>query len=392
MNKETLAFINDNKHKNVNDIALLLSKKENLDANFIINQINGWQKAKNKLPTFYNTPEIIFPSVKSMEQCSSEKTALLKNKMVSGNSLVDLTGGFGIDTYFFSKHFKTVHYVEPNKELLQIAQHNFNLLGANIKLHHLTSEAFLNLNKNKFDVVYIDPDRRDENKRVFNLNDCSPNVIELIPLIFKIADKLLIKASPFLDIKQSLEELKTVSKCYVVAVKNDCKELLYLVEKDVTKPTEIISYNLDKNEDVFKLTYEEEQETTSYFSQPKKYLYEPNAAIMKAGAFKAIGNRFKLDKLAQHTHLYTSEVLISDFPGRIFEVSHVTDYQKKAIQQLGIKKANISSRNFPEAVAMIKKKLKLKDGGDCYLFAATNLDNKPILIVTKKMNRPTCWE
>ncbi|MDT8412970.1 MAG: class I SAM-dependent methyltransferase [Vicingaceae bacterium] len=384
MNKETIAFIKDNKHKKVNDIALLLSKKENLDANFIINQINGWQKAKNKLPTFYNTPEIIFPSVKSMEQCSSEKTGLLKTKMVSGNSLVDLTGGFGIDTYFFSKHFKTVHYVEPNKELLQVAQHNFNLLGAKIKLHNLTSEAFLNSNKTHFDVAYIDPDRRDESKRIFNLSDCSPNVIKLIPLIFKSADKLLIKASPFLDIKQSLEELKNVSKCYVVAVKNDCKEVLYLVEKEKNKPTEIISYNLDKNEEVFKFIYEEEQHESSNFSHPKKYLYEPNAAIMKAGAFKIIGKRFSLYKLAQHTHLYTSNELINDFPGRIFEVSHVTDYQKKAIQQLGIKKANISTRNFPDTVAVIKKKLNLKDGGDCYLFAATNLDNKPILIITKK--------
>lgn len=187
MNKETIAFINDNKHKNVNDIALLLSKKENLDANFIITQINGWQKAKNKLPTFYNTPKIIFPSVKSMEQCSSEKTALLKTKMVSGNSLVDLTGGFGIDTYFFSKYFKTVHYVEPIKELLQVAQHNFNLLGANIKLHNLTSEAFLKSNKIHFDVAYIDPDRRDESKRIFNLSDCFPNVIELLPKILSAA-------------------------------------------------------------------------------------------------------------------------------------------------------------------------------------------------------------
>jgi len=386
MNKETIAFIKDNKHKNVNDIALLLSKKEKLDTNFIINQINGWQKAKNKLPTFYNTPEIIFPSVKSMEQCSSEKTALLKTKMVSGNSLIDLTGGFGVDTYFFSTYFKSVDYIESNKELLEAVQHNFNLLNAKIKFHNITSEAFLKSNKTHFDVAYIDPDRRDESKRIFNLSDCFPNVIELLPTILSAADKLLIKTSPFLDIKQTLEALKTVSKCFIVAVKNDCKEVLYLVEKEKSRPTEIITYNLDKNEDVFKFTYEEEQQTTSHFSQPKKYLYEPNAAIMKAGAFKTIGNHFKLDKLAQHTHLYTSEDLITDFPGRIFEVIHVTDYQKKAIQQLGIKKANISTRNFPDTVAVIKKKLNLKDGGNCYLFASTNLDNKPILIITKKIN------
>ena len=386
MNKETIAFIKDNKHKNVNDIALLLSKKENLDANFIINQINGWQKAKNKLPTFYNTPEIIFPSVKSMEQCSSEKTALLKNKMISGNSLIDLTGGFGVDTYFFSNSFKSIDYVEPNKELLQVVQHNFNLLNTKIKFHNTTSEAFLKSNKTHFDVAYIDPDRRDESKRIFNLSDCFPNVIELLPTILSAADKLLIKTSPFLDIKQTLEALKTVSKCFIVAVKNDCKEVLYLVEKEKNKPTEIITYNLDKNEDVFKFTYEEEQDTTSHFSQPKKYLYEPNTAIMKAGAFKIVGTRFGLDKLAQHTHLYTSDKLINDFPGRIFEINNVADYQKKKMKKLGITNVNISARNFPDAVAVIKKKLNLKDGGNCYLFAATNLDNKPILILTKKMN------
>lgn len=386
MNKETSAFINDNKHKNVNDIALLLSKKESLDANFIINQINGWQKAKNKLPTFYNTPEIIFPTVKSMEQCSSEKTALLKTKMVSGNSLIDLTGGFGVDTYFFSKQFKTIYYIEPNEELLQIVQHNFNLLRATIKLHNTTSEAFLNSNKTHFDVAYIDPDRRDESKRIFNLSDCFPNVIELLPTILSTADKLLIKTSPFLDIKQTLEALKTVSKCFVIAVKNDCKEVLYLVEKEKNKPTEMISYNLDKNEEVFEFTYEEEQQATSNFSHPKKYLYEPNAAIMKAGAFKIVGNHFKLDKLAQHTHLYTSDELMNHFPGRVFEINNVIDYQKKAIKQLGITKANVSTRNFPDSVAVIKKKLNLKDGGDCYLFASTNLDNKPIVILTKKIN------
>lgn len=385
MNKEIIAFINENKHKNVNDIALLLSKKENLDANYIINQINGLQKAKNKLPTFYNTPDIIFPSVKSMEQCSSEKTALLKNKMISGNNLIDLTGGFGIDSYFFAKHFNSVLYIEENELLLKIAQHNFKLLGVDIDLHNTTSKSFLLSNKIHFDVAYIDPDRRDENKRVFNLADCSPNVIDLMPLILKNADKLLIKTSPFLDIKQTLGELKTVSKCFVIAVKNDCKEVLYLLEKNKTKPTEIITYNLDQTEEVFQFTFEEEQVVSSTFANPKKYLYEPNAAIMKAGAFKTISKHFNIDKLAQHTHLYTSNELIKDFPGRVFNIKHITDYNKKSLQQFAIKKANISTRNFIDSVATIKKKLNLKDGGDIYLFATSSIENKATLLVTEKI-------
>lgn len=385
MNKETIAFINDNKHKNVNDIALLLNKKNNLDANYIINQINGLQKAKNKLPTFYNTPEIIYPSKKSMEQCSSEKTALLKNKMISGNSLVDLTGGFGIDSFFFTKNFNSVFYIEENEALLQVVQHNFNLLNAKIKFHNTTSEAFLKSNKTHFDVAYIDPDRRDENKRIFNLSDCFPNVIELLPTILSAADKLLIKTSPFLDIKQTLEALKTVSKCFVVAVKNDCKEVLYLVDKNKTKPTEIITYNLDQTEEFFQFTYEKEQAVASTFSHPKKYLYEPNAAIMKAGAFKTIGKYFSIDKLAQHTHLYTSDELVKDFPGRVFNIKHITDYNKKNLQQFGIKKANISTRNFIDSVATVKKKLNLKDGGDIYLFATSSIENKAILLITEKI-------
>jgi hypothetical protein len=385
MNKETIAFIKDNKHKNVNDIALLLSKKENLDANFIINQINGWQKAKNKLPTFYNTPEIIFPSVKSMEQCSSEKTALLKNKLINGTSLVDLTGGFGIDSYFFAKHFKSVSYIEPNEGLFKVAQQNFKVLSVDINLHNTTSETFLKSNKTHFDVAYIDPDRRDESKRVFNLADCSPNVNEILPLIFKNADKLLIKTSPFLDIKQTLDELKTVSKCFVIAIKNDCKEVLYLVEKNKTKPTEIITYNLDQTEEVFQFTYEQEQAASSTFSHPKKYLYEPNAAIMKAGAFKTISKHFSIDKLAQHTHLYTSNELNKDFPGRIFNVKHITDYNRKSLHQFDIKNANISTRNFIDSVATIKKKLSLNDGGDIYLFATSSIENKTILLITEKI-------
>lgn len=229
----------------------------------------------------------------------------------------------------FSTYFKSVDYVESNKELLEAVQHNFKLLNAKIKFHNTTSEAFLKSNKTHFDIAYIDPDRRDESKRIFNLSDCFPNVIELLPTILSAADKLLIKTSPFLDIKQTLEALKTVSKCFIVAVKNDCKEVLYLVEKEKSKPTEIITYNLDKNENVFKFTYEEEQQVNSSFSQPKKYLYEPNAAIMKAGAFKTIGNHFSLDKLAQHTHLYTSDELINDFPGRTFEINNIADYRKK---------------------------------------------------------------
>jgi 16S rRNA G966 N2-methylase RsmD len=378
-------FIKNNQHKSLSEIALLLSKHPELDKNYILNQINGLQKAKLKLPTFYENENIIYPVGLSMEQCSSEQTAIFKSTLIKGKTAIDLTGGFGVDAYFFSKQFSEVSYVEQNAELFEIVKKNFQVLNAPIQCYQTSCENFLQKNIKKFDLAYIDPSRRDETKRVFKLTECTPNVIELLPQLLKTAKQILIKTSPLLDIKQTLKDLDKVSKVWVVSVNNDCKEVLYLLEESTKKNPPIVAINLVKTfEEKFEFNYDDVIKLAVDFSQPLSYLYEPNASILKAGGFKSIAKQFNLKKLAANTHLYTSEKLIVDFPGRSFKINHTLEYNEKTFKALGIKKANITTRNFTDSIEQIKKKLKLSDGGNDYVFATRDLNDKPILIVCSK--------
>jgi len=384
-------FIQKHQTKKLPEIALLLSKHPELDKEFILNQINGIQKAKNKLLEFANTEGIIFPSKLSFEQCSSEQTANYKNIIIrhsgldSESSIKDLTGGFGIDSYYFSKQAKQVTYIEPNKDLFKIVEQNFKTLKANnIQTINLTCEEFLKDNPPKFDLAYIDPSRRNENQKVFMLADCAPNIVELQDDIFNIAPKILVKTSPILDIKQSIKELKTVTEVWVISVNNECKEVLYLLEDKLTANPTINTINLEKNSQEFSFDFETEENTNTDYSEPLNYLYEPNTSILKAGAFKSITQTFEVKKIAPNTHLYTSQNLIEDFPGRVFKIENTIPYQPKAFKKLGIKKANASCRNFKESVEQVKKKLNLKDGGETYLFAITDNTKKPILILCFK--------
>lgn len=377
-------FIELNKNNSLPEIALQLSKTA-LDKDFVLSQINGFQKAKNKLPEFYNTQSIIYPPKLSIEQCSSEKTGIYKSNLIKGDSLIDLTGGFGIDSFYFSKQFKQVTYVEQNKELFNVVRGNFkNLKANNIELLNCSAEDFLETTSKKVDVVYIDPSRRNKNQRVFKLNECVPNIIELASEIFNISDKILVKTSPLLDIKQSLIDLKYVSTVWVISVDNDCKEVLYLLEMDAKPEAQIHTINLSKQDQHFSFGYEQEQSSRSPYYDPQYYLYEPNVSILKAGAFNSISEKYNLNKLAPNTHLYTSETLIENFPGRNFKVEQVLPYSPKYFKKLGITKANVSCRNFKDKPEEVKKKLKIKDGGETYLFATTDSQGKPILIFCVK--------
>lgn len=379
------AFIEEHKHQSVAELALLLSKKPALDAAFILAQINGIQKAKNKLPEFYINPKIVYPTKLSMEQCSSERTGIYKSKLVERNSLIDLTGGFGIDSFYFAKQFKQVTYVEQKKELFDVVKNNFeNLKANNIELVNSSAEDFLENTDKKVDVVYVDPSRRNENQRVFKLDECTPNIIELAPTIFKITDKILVKTAPLLDIKQSLKDLRQVTKVWVISVDNDCKEVLYLLDSRAMSEPQINTINLTKQEQNFSFNFEQEQNAKVSYSEPQNYLYEPNASILKAGAFNSIADRFDINKLATNTHLYTSESLIENFPGRTLKIEQVLPYSPREFKKLGIIKANVSCRNFKDNPEQVKKKLKIKDGGEIYLFASTNCNDKAILIVCRK--------
>ncbi|MCB9360938.1 MAG: RsmD family RNA methyltransferase [Flavobacteriales bacterium] len=399
---DSQSFIQQHKTKSLPEIALLLSKHPELDKEFIINQINGLQKAQKKLPEFYANNNIIYPATISIEQCSSEQTAIFKatticnaeqRRSIKPESIIDLTGGFGVDSYYFSKQFKEVTYLEPNLELFETVTTNFKNLNANnINCLNTTTEQFLITNTQKFDIAYIDPSRRNENQKVFMLADCIPNIVDLKEAILQIADSILVKTSPILDIKQSILELEAISHIWVVSIDNECKEVLYLVGKENNTTPEINTINIiplhgkimSGLKQEFSFNYSKEEITIVEFSEPLSYIYEPNTSILKAGAFKSITKGYDVKKIAQNSHLYTSDKLIIGFPGRSFKVNTVLPYQPKAFKKLGIKKANITCRNFIDSVAQIKKKLNLTDGGNEYIFATTNCNEKPILIVTNK--------
>ena len=345
-------------------------------------QIEAKKKCKNKLPTWFNTLEIYYPNKLNIEQTSSEQTAKYKSNLVAGKLLLDSTGGLGVDSYFLAQKIDVIHHCELDKKLSKIASHNAQKLAVkNINFHATDGLLFLNNSSEKFDWVFSDPSRRNTIKeKVFLLEDCSPNIPKKLELIFNKTQNLLLKTSPIYDIKQGLRELKYVKEIHIVAIQNEVKELLWILEKEYSDTPAIKTINLTKNQtQIFDFKIYQEKEQSASLSSPLKYLYEPNAAILKAGAFKSVGNHFSLYKLHEHSHLYTSEKLI-DFPGRCFKIESCILYNKKAVKNLKLKKANVSIRNFSESVASIRKKHNIKDGGQDYLFFSTDLNEQKFVI------------
>ncbi len=386
LSEEIQSFIHNNIEVDVNQLALQKNKFPNTDYTTILNQISAKQKAKTKLPTWFNTTNIIYPSKISVEQTSSEKTAEYKAKLVSGESLMDLSGGFGVDDFYFAKKVNHVSHCEINNELSEIVKHNFaQLKASNIQCFSGDSYEVLKSRTEKLDWIYIDPSRRNEAKgKVFMLKDCLPNVPENLDFYFGFAPNIMIKTAPLLDITAGLSELKNVKAIHIVALENEVKELLWILEKNYTNAIKIVTINLLKNE-TEAFNFELDAENQVHFGLPKKYLYEPNAAIMKSGGFEVVSSQFKLDKLHQHSHLYTSETLI-DFPGRRFEIQHVIGYTKNEMKQsLENQKANITTRNFPDSVESIRKKWKIKDGGNLYCFFTTDVNNNKIVLLCSKL-------
>jgi len=372
LDKAVHDFIDQHQFKSASETALILSKQSHLPKSFILNQINGRQKAKKKFPSLLVVKSFIFPSSKAISQSSSEKTALYKSKIVSADSIADLSGGMGLDSYYFSKKAKHVDYVELDKELFEISSSNFESLNAeNISTHNYRSEQFIKQVKNRYDLVFIDPDRRVTKDKAFRINDCEPNVASLLPLIWKCALKCLIKLSPMLDITQALNELKFCKEVHVVSVDNDCKEILFLLEKDFNGPPRIKTINIKKEQiEHFDFNQQAESETLVQFGEPQQFLYEPNASILKAGAFKSIAASFELKKLAKNTHLYSSDKLIENFPGRTLKVISTAKPKKGMVHQ-----ANVVTRNFHLSPDQIKRKYKIKDGGSSFIYACRLEDN-----------------
>lgn len=383
---EVQKFISNALEMDLSTVILKGSPFEGISIQELAQQIEGKQKAKKKLPLWYKTDNILFPPKLNLEQTSSEQTAAYKATIVSGEQLIDLTGGFGIDAFYFSRKVAKVVHCELNAELSNLVAHNANILEAdNLTTYKGDSFEILKNSKQHFDWIYIDPSRRNDAKgKVFLLEDCLPNVPDNLSFLFEYANRILLKNSPILDIQNTINVLQYVKEIHIVALQNEVKELLFVLEKNYKGAIQVKTSNLRKeSSQYFEFSLESKEQAN--YAIPRTYLYEPNAAILKSGGFQQIAHHYAVDKLHQHSHLYTHDELLTDFPGRIFLIEEVLPYDKKRLLKvLPEKKANISIRNFPETVAQIRKKTKIKDGGSVYLFFTTNLENKRIVLKCRK--------
>ena len=370
----------------VADLALQRNKYKHLSDDewrWFLQQVEGKERTADKLPTFASIPEWWYPVRLSCEQCSSELASKYKASLCSvrrSRSLLDLTGGYGVDTYFLSEQFEHTDYVEQNAELCRIAEHNF--ANKPIIIHNTSAEEFLN-SAGQYDLIFLDPARRDSHGgKVFRLEDCTPNVVELLPTLLQHGKRLMIKLSPMLDLTQAICQLSIVNcklnwDVYVVAIKNEVKELLLLSGGS----GQITAIDLDKKDQAFVFSKEEEQNCQMVHGtcENGKWLYEPNAAILKAGAYKLIAQRFGLHKLDVNTHLYCSEQLIEDFPGRIWRITEQITNHK-----LQITNANVLTRNYPLSPEALKKKLHLRDGGTAFIIGC-RVAGKPTLFYAERV-------
>lgn len=394
IDKETQQFILEHESDDIRQLALKTKSYPAIDMPIAIQQIAGRQIAKNKIPSWYQCENIVYPKHLSMEQCSSEDTALYKASLSKGDLLVDLTGGLGVDFSFMARKHKQAYYVEAQSELTELAQFNFNILELNqTKVIQEDAVSFLNSFDSIADTIFIDPARRsDSGKKTVLIEDCTPNLTDIDERLNEKAKRVIIKLSPMLDITHALTSLSNVTEVHIISVNNECKELLFIKEKslDGKQEVKLICINLltNKENEIFTFTKAEESASSiSHTDIAEKYLYEPNSSILKAGAYRSLAMRYHLKKLHPNSHLYTSDSLVDNFPGRKFQIKEVISPNKKEIKAhfKDIIKANIATRNYPFSVADIRKQTKLKEGGTDYIFATTLANEKKVLILCQKV-------
>ena len=378
MNQEKLnkirVFVAKYKDADLHSLLLKKSPFPEVSMQELVQQIKGRKVAEKKFP-FLNQENIIFPPNLNLEQASSQDTADFKKQFFKGRKFMDLTCGFGIDAYFLSQNFEEITLIEQNTELLDIVKHNWEVLGRKANFINQKLEDFLTNNKEKFDLIYLDPARRDNhNRKVFLLEDLSPNIIEIQEQLSDISTEILIKLSPLIDIQHLVSSLKNICKIWIIAVKNEVKEVLVYLKKTENQP-EISCINLQSSEPEFHFNLDDEKHCKSEFLAPKKYIYIPNNSVLKSGAFNLVSEKFGLRKLHQNTHIYTSEEKIEYFPGRIFETEEINSKAIKKGEQF-----NIITKNFPLKPEEIKKKYKIKDGGNQYLIAVKSLSGNHFLV------------
>lgn len=381
---EVQAFITASLKENIKDLAFMKNPFTHIPWQTLLQQIHAKQKAAQKLPTWYHAANILFPSAVSIEQTSSELTAAYKASLIEGNSLIDLTGGFGVDDYYFAKRFKAVVHCEYLDDLSTIVAHNYEVLGiTNVQCCSGDSLETLKQLQQSFDWIYIDPARRSEHQqKVFFLKDCQPDVLSNLETYFLYTQKLLIKTSPLLDITATLKDLKYVRKLHIIALNNEVKELLWEVEKDYCEAISVVATHITKDtietvESIYGAP------TAAVYGLPNTYLYVPNAAIMKSGNYDNLCNTYGVQKLHKHSHLFTAAEKI-EFPGRSFKIEQLIPYTKNEMKALTKTKANVAIRNFPLNVDALNKKYKFENGGDKYYFFTTlSNEDKVVLLCTK---------
>ncbi|WP_405568191.1 class I SAM-dependent methyltransferase [Polaribacter sp. Asnod6-C07] len=387
LHKDVQQFIQEHLKSDITKLILKGSPFNGITVQELANQVVAKQKSESKLPTWFQTENIYYPPKISIEQTSSEITADYKSNLISGDNIIDITGGFGIDCYYFSKQFKAVTHCEINEELSTIVKHNYQQLKSdNITCISANGVDYLKNTTKNFDCIYIDPSRRNDVKgKVFLFKDCLPYVPPQIDFFFTKSNYILIKVSPILDITNTIKDLKNVKEVHIVAINNEVKELLFILEKDYVNEIKIKTINFQKkNKQEFEFNFNDK--VVSTYSEPLTFLYEPNSAILKSGGFHQISNQLEVFKLHQHSHLYTSKEFIN-FPGRAFKIEHIISYDKKKLRKiLPDNKANITTRNFPKTVAQIRKETKIKDGGNVFIFFTTTINGNIKLVICKKAN------
>lgn len=372
LNKEVQAYINSNMNADVNQIALAKPLFKNVSSAELAGQIAAKKKSTYKLPTWFTTNEIYYPALLSIEQCSSEPTAAYKASLALGNTLIDLTSGFGVDSFFFSKKVNQVYSCEINEELASITAHNAKIIGANnIEVLATDGIEFLKSTVQSFDTIYIDPARRNQSNKVFKLKDCTPDITEHLDLFLTKAKRIIIKTAPLLDISAGLLELKNISEIHILSVKNECKELLWIVDRDYQGEPKITCATLNSTIKTFSFPISDLKITTNIINtELKGYLYEPDVALLKSGAFNLIANRYDLKKLHQQSQLYYSDEYKPEFLGRIFNIE-----AQLAINELKKEKdlkGNVIVRNFPEKAETLVKKYKITPTHDDFILFTQN--------------------
>lgn len=403
VDQKLIEFVKEHRDDDVQRLLLSSSRYPGVDIRLAASLIIAKNKISKKVPSWEKIDDLYFPDNLSVEQASSEITAKYKKRFVKGGIVIDMTGGLGVDSCFLSQSAGHLIYFERNSEICEAAKHNFNSL-------HISNISVLNKEVSgenigeigeiataAADLIYLDPARRNHNlKRVYAITDYQPNILLLKDHMFKLANSILIKVSPMVDISATIRQINEIVEVHVLSVNNECKELLFLLRKEsdsvhaVRNDVKIFTVNFCKGEksENFDFDFYKESDSLSQYSKNElfTYLYEPNSSILKAGAFKTLGEFFGVKKLHKHTHLYTSASVVKDFPGRTFVIKEIFDFKKDVVKDLrkSYPKANISTRNFPLTPRELKKLLKIDDGGDLYIFGCTLLSGvRKILVCTK---------